>query len=105
MYIQRTIEKTIKSASRGFPVLLLTGMRQVGKSRVMEHLAESGRTCVSLDEFRVRELAKKTRNGSFPELAADPKPGMPALTTEPQNCGLPRRNIPELFSCCTPITR
>jgi predicted AAA+ superfamily ATPase len=45
--------------SRRFPVLPLAGMRQVGKSRVMEHLAESGRTYVSLDEFRVRELAKK----------------------------------------------
>jgi predicted AAA+ superfamily ATPase len=59
MYIQRTIEKTIKSVSRGFPVLLLTGMRQIGKSWVMEHLAESGRKYVSLDDLRNRELAKK----------------------------------------------
>ncbi|MDR2078300.1 MAG: ATP-binding protein [Treponema sp.] len=40
--------------------MLLTGMRQGGKSWVMEHLAESGRTYVSLDDLRVRKLAKKT---------------------------------------------
>ncbi|MDR3166939.1 MAG: ATP-binding protein [Treponema sp.] len=67
MYIQRTIEKTIKDASRDFPVLLLTGMRQVGKSWVMEHLAESGRKYVSLDDLRIRELAKKDPEGFIQE--------------------------------------
>jgi predicted AAA+ superfamily ATPase len=86
MYIQRTIENTIKSASREFPVLLLTGMRQVGKSWVMEHLAESGRTYVSLDEFRVRELAKKD-----PERFIQEYPP-PVIIDEIQYA-------PELFTC------
>ena len=32
MYYERTIEATIRNISSTFPVLLLTGPRQVGKS-------------------------------------------------------------------------
>jgi len=34
MYIQRTLEKAIKKASKFFPVVLVTGPRQVGKETV-----------------------------------------------------------------------
>lgn len=33
MYIQRTIEKSIERANKFFPVVLVTGPRQVGKQR------------------------------------------------------------------------
>ncbi len=39
MYYDRTIEATVRSVSATFPVLLLTGPRQVGKSTLVDHAA------------------------------------------------------------------
>lgn len=58
MYIKRAIEETVKNISVTFPILLITGPRQVGKSTLLEHLAESDRTVVTLDDPDVRYLAK-----------------------------------------------
>ena len=49
MYYERTIEKTVRSISDTFPVLLVTGSRQVGKSTLLERMAEPERKRVSLD--------------------------------------------------------
>lgn len=58
MYIKRAVEETIRKTASAFPVLLVTGPRQVGKSTVLEHLAEESRTHVSLDDPDIRLLAK-----------------------------------------------
>ena len=58
MDIERTIGPTIKKVSKGFPVLLLTGMRQIGKTYLLEKIKETGRQYVSLDFPDERELAK-----------------------------------------------
>ncbi len=58
MYYPRTVESTIKSISSTFPVLLLTGPRQVGKTTVLRKLAEEKRKYVSLDNPTMRQLAK-----------------------------------------------
>jgi len=58
MKLERTIQSVIEKASRGFPVILLTGMRQIGKSWVMERLGNSSRRYVSLDDLKARTLAK-----------------------------------------------
>lgn len=58
MYIKRACEETIKKIDKTFPVLLVTGPRQVGKSTVLEHLAEKNRTIVTLDDITVRSLAQ-----------------------------------------------
>ncbi|MDK9710105.1 ATP-binding protein [Acidaminobacter sp.] len=58
MYIKRAIEETVKNISATFPILLITGPRQVGKSTLLQHLAESDRTVVTLDDPDVRYLAK-----------------------------------------------
>ena len=58
MYIERTIEKTVKKVSDTFPVLLLTGPRQVGKTTLLERIAEPSRKTVSLDNPSIRMLAK-----------------------------------------------
>ena len=55
---ERTIQAVIGKVSRGFPVLLLTGMRQIGKSWVMERLGSRKRRYVSLDDLKARNLAK-----------------------------------------------
>lgn len=40
MFYERTIEKTIRSVSAAFPVMLVTGPRQVGKTTLLEKIAE-----------------------------------------------------------------
>lgn len=58
MYYERTIEKTIRNVSDTFPVLLVTGPRQVGKSTLLDRMAEPERKRVSLDNPTLRGLAK-----------------------------------------------
>jgi len=58
MDFERTIGTTIKRVSRSFPIVLLTGMRQIGKTYLLEKIKESFRTYVSLDYPDERELAK-----------------------------------------------
>ena len=58
MYIRRTLESHFRDASTQFPVMLVTGARQVGKTTFLQQLCESNRTYVSLDDPRVRELAQ-----------------------------------------------
>lgn len=63
-YIKRAVEETIMQISKMFPVLLVTGPRQVGKTTLLQRLAEiqkeSGieRKYVTLDDPDVRYLAK-----------------------------------------------
>ena len=59
MYYDRTIENTLRNISETFPVLLLTGPRQVGKTTLLTKMAEGNRRIVSLDNPSVRALAKK----------------------------------------------
>lgn len=61
MYITRHMEKPVMELNEQYPVLLLTGPRQVGKTTMLEHLIGvegKGRKKVSLDDLTLRELAK-----------------------------------------------
>lgn len=61
MYITRHMEKPVMELNEQYPVLLLTGPRQVGKTTMLEYLIEvegKGRKKVSLDDLTLRELAK-----------------------------------------------
>ena len=58
MFYERTIKDTIKNVSETFPVLLVTGPRQVGKTTILESLMEPGRKKVSLDNPTIRAMAK-----------------------------------------------
>ncbi len=58
MYVERTIESVVRNVSETFPVLLLTGPRQVGKSTLLEKMAEPERKRVSLDNPTLRALAR-----------------------------------------------
>jgi len=57
MKLKRTMMPVIKKVSRGFPVLLLTGMRQIGKTFLLNEIKEPKRNYVSLDFPDERELA------------------------------------------------
>lgn len=59
MYINRAIESNIKSINETFPVLLVTGPRQVGKTTMLRRLAEPERTYLTLDDPTIRNLARK----------------------------------------------
>jgi predicted AAA+ superfamily ATPase len=63
VFYKRTIESAIRSINGTFPVLVLTGPRQVGKTTLLQSMAETGRKYVALDNPSDRALAK-----SEPEL-------------------------------------
>lgn len=58
MYIQRAAAQSIMNISNTFPVLLVTGPRQVGKTTLLQKMAEDGRNYVTLDDPDARFLAK-----------------------------------------------
>ena len=57
MYIPRAAEAAVRKIAETFPVLLVTGPRQVGKTTLLERLAEPERKIVTLDDPDVRHLA------------------------------------------------
>lgn len=57
-YRRRQIEAYFLQETEYYPVILLTGPRQVGKSTLMWQLKEEGRTYVSLDDPASRNLAR-----------------------------------------------
>ena len=58
MYIKRAIEDSVMRISKTFPVLLVTGPRQVGKTTLLTRLADESRSYVTLDDPDIRSLAR-----------------------------------------------
>lgn len=58
MYIRRTLDQHFREAADHFPVMLVTGVRQVGKTTFLREIAGVGRTYLSLDDPRLVELAR-----------------------------------------------
>lgn len=59
MYINRMIEKAVRKTAESFPVIIITGARQVGKSTVLQILKEHNMNYVTLDDLEARSLALK----------------------------------------------
>lgn len=59
MYYPREIKDCWLKAGEQFPVLLLTGPRQVGKTTVLQQIRERSRRYVTLDDPLVRDLAQR----------------------------------------------
>lgn len=59
MYIQRSLEKVLKKAAKEFPVVILTGPRQAGKTTILQHLFKKkyGYISLELPEIRASALA------------------------------------------------
>lgn len=57
MYISRHLESQILEASSHYPVVMVGGQRQVGKSTMLNHIKEPNRRYVSLDDGNARRLA------------------------------------------------
>jgi len=52
------LEEQIKFASKNYPVVMVCGQRQVGKSTMLHHIKESGRKYVTFDDINARRLAE-----------------------------------------------
>ena len=57
-YITRELERKFLKLNAFFKVILVTGARQVGKTTMLKHLADSDRTYVTMDNAMARELAQ-----------------------------------------------
>ena len=58
-YIKRSLEKVVLQVTKEYPVVLISGPRQVGKTTMLKKLMEGiGRNYVSLDDLQERALAK-----------------------------------------------
>ncbi|MFI3229548.1 MAG: ATP-binding protein [Bacillota bacterium] len=84
MYINRGLEKKVIEMSEQYPVVLVCGARQVGKSTMLNHIKSADRKYVSLDDFSARTLAVQD-----PELFLETY-GTPILIDEIQR-------VPELL--------
>jgi len=58
-YKTRTLERFFLTATRQFPVMLVTGPRQIGKTTFLGHLAGEKRSYVTLDDPMVCSLAQE----------------------------------------------
>lgn len=75
MYIERNIENVILQLSKNYPVIMVCGQRQVGKSTMLNHIKKD-RKYVTFDDLHARNLAK-----TDPELFFDTY-GYPILIDE-----------------------
>ena len=58
-YIKRSLEKVVLQVSKEYPVVLISGPRQVGKTTMLKKLMEgTDRNYVTLDDLQERALAK-----------------------------------------------
>ena len=58
-YITRSLEKVVLQVSKEYPVVLVSGSKQVGKTTMLKKLMEgTGRNYVTLDDLQERALAK-----------------------------------------------
>ncbi len=58
MYIRRHLENEVLKASKNYPVVMVCGQRQVGKSTMLNHIKETDRKYVTLDDINARRLAE-----------------------------------------------
>lgn len=63
MYVTRLIEKTLKSAVKTFPAVIITGPRQSGKTTLVKHVLGASYNYVSLDELDIRSFAIEDPRG------------------------------------------
>lgn len=58
IYLERTLESTVRQASKSFPVIMVSGPRQIGKTTLLQKCSEPNRRYVSLDDLNERKIAQ-----------------------------------------------
>ena len=74
MYIKRHMERLLEQITTQYPVLLVTGPRQVGKTTMLEHLAQKegrGRETVTLDDLTIIRISYLGRGMGLKKELAD----------------------------------
>ena len=66
-YITRELERKFLKLNDFFKVILVTGARQVGKTTMLKHLAESNRTYVTITPEKPTESVAETVKKVFQE--------------------------------------
>lgn len=59
MYINRAIEKVLKKTMNHYPVILITGPRQVGKTTLLMEIAKETNSYVTMDDLMQRSSLKE----------------------------------------------
>lgn len=59
MYIDRHLEPEIIEASQYYPVVMVCGQRQTGKSTMLYHIKETERKYITLDDINARRIAEE----------------------------------------------
>jgi uncharacterized protein len=59
MYSERTLTSFLLKSSKSFPIVLIVGPRQVGKTTLLKHAEQSKRDYVTFDDPLARSLAKQ----------------------------------------------
>ena len=65
MYLHRTVEQSLPSLCQNFKVILISGMRKVGKRTLLQCLDTNDRKYVSLGKFEDYELALTSPSAFF----------------------------------------
>lgn len=65
MYLHRTVEQSLPSLCQNFKVILISGMRRVGKRTLLQYLDTNDRKYVSLGKFEDYELALTSPSAFF----------------------------------------
>ncbi|MDR1134134.1 MAG: ATP-binding protein [Synergistaceae bacterium] len=58
MFFERTLGRRLESINASFPIILITGPRQVGKTTLFEKYRSEDREYVSLDDLQERNMAQ-----------------------------------------------
>lgn len=56
--LEEILKKSILEATKEYPVIMVCGQRQVGKSTTLNHNKENNRRYVSFDDRNARRLAE-----------------------------------------------
>lgn len=59
LFFEREVQSVFHACCAEYPIVLVTGMRQVGKTTMLEHLSGGSRRIVTLDFAEDRALAKE----------------------------------------------
>src|SRR5947209_11324562 len=59
LVLPRLLEAPLAAALKSYPVVVVTGARQAGKSTLVQQVEEGGRTYLTLDDLEVLERARQ----------------------------------------------